>query len=73
RVVGGFDMTVTEAEKAAELVGKAINPMARIIWGCSVEPECEGKIKVMVVITGVKSSHFLSRDFVGSSELDKVR
>ncbi len=73
RVVGGFDMTVTEAEKAAELVGKAINPMARIIWGCSVEPECEGRIKVMVVITGVKSSHFLGRDFVGGSELDKVR
>src|SRR5439155_655256 len=37
RVVGGPDLTVSEAEKAAEMVGEKINPMARIIWGCSVE------------------------------------
>jgi len=61
RVVGGPDMTVTEAEKAAEFVGAKINPSARIIWGCSVEPEMEHKLKIMVVCTGVKSNSFLSR------------
>ena len=61
RVVGGPDMTVSEAEKAAELVGERINPAARIIWGCSIEPTMQGKIKIMVVVTGVKSSNFLSR------------
>jgi cell division protein FtsZ len=52
---------VSEAEKAAELVGERINPAARIIWGCSIEPTMQGKIKIMVVVTGVKSSNFLSR------------
>jgi len=61
RVMGGPDMTVTEAEKAAELVGSKINRTARIIWGCSVEPEMEKRLKVMVVVTGVKSNSFLSR------------
>ncbi|MCX6652808.1 MAG: cell division protein FtsZ [Methanomassiliicoccales archaeon] len=61
RVVGGPDMTVTEAEKAVEFVGAKINPSARIIWGCSVEPEMEHKLKIMVVCTGVKSNSFLSR------------
>ncbi|HSV42109.1 MAG TPA: cell division protein FtsZ, partial [Methanomassiliicoccales archaeon] len=56
RVVGGPDMTVTEAEKAAELVTARVNPRARIIWGCSVDPEYEGKVRVLVVITGVRSS-----------------
>jgi len=61
RVVGGPDMTVSEAERAAALVGKEINPMAHIIWGCSVEPECEGTVKVMVVITGVESPQISGR------------
>jgi cell division protein FtsZ len=55
RVVGGEDMTVGEAEKAAELVSSRLNPRARIIWGCSVEPEMEGKVSLLVVITGVSS------------------
>jgi cell division protein FtsZ len=55
RVVGGPDMTVTEAEKAASLVSSKVNPRARIIWGCSVENEMQGRVKVLVVVTGVKT------------------
>lgn len=55
RVQGGPDMTVGEAEKAAELVSSRLSSRARIIWGCSVEPEMEGKVSLLVVITGVKS------------------
>jgi cell division protein FtsZ len=62
RVIGGPDMTVTEAEKAVELVGEKINPMARIIWGCSVDPTLGSTIKVLLVITGVKSPHMLGKE-----------
>jgi len=55
RVQGGPDMSVSEAERAAEMVGSRINPRARIIWGCNVDPELEGTVRVMVVITGVSS------------------
>ncbi len=54
RVVGGPDMTVSEAERGAELVNERINPNARIIWGCSVDPQMEGMVRIMVVLTGVK-------------------
>jgi cell division protein FtsZ len=54
-VTGGSDMTVTEAEKVAEIVGSRINPMARIIWGCTVDPTLEHTMRVMLVVTGVKS------------------
>jgi cell division protein FtsZ len=53
RVQGGPDMTVGEAERAAELISSKLSPRARIIWGCSVEPEMEGKVSILVVITGV--------------------
>ncbi|MCJ7516506.1 MAG: cell division protein FtsZ [Methanomassiliicoccales archaeon] len=55
RVVGGPDMTVTDAQKAAEYVGKSIDPRARIIWGCSIDPASEGMIQVLVILTGAKS------------------
>jgi cell division protein FtsZ len=56
RVVGGPDMTVTEAERAAELVSQAVNPRARVIWGCAVEPSMKGKLAAMVIITGLKQN-----------------
>jgi cell division protein FtsZ len=60
RVTGGNDMTVSEAEKAAELVSAKISQNARIIWGCSVDPEMTGIVRSMVVLTGVKGSSLMS-------------
>jgi cell division protein FtsZ len=59
RVQGGNDLTVEEAEKAAEMVSSKLNSRARIIWGCSIEPSMQGKVSLLVVITGVRSP-FLS-------------
>ena len=80
RVVGGPDLTVSEAEKAAEIVGQKINPMARIIWGCSVEDDLQNTVRVLLVITGVKSKSLLGKDvYTGavklpsSSDVDEVR
>jgi cell division protein FtsZ len=61
-VVGGSDLTISEAEKAAELVGEKVNPSARIIWGCSIEPDLEKTVRVLLVITGVKSKAFLGKE-----------
>ena len=80
RVIGGPTMTVSEAEKAAALVGGKISKRARIIWGCSVEnsPELENTIKVLLIITGVRAQSLLGQKggyAVGESEevIDLVR
>ncbi|MFQ5552626.1 MAG: cell division protein FtsZ, partial [Thermoplasmata archaeon] len=62
RVVGGPDLTVEEAERAAHLIGERTNPMARIIWGCSVDPELEKEVRVLVVLTGVQGENLLGKD-----------
>jgi cell division protein FtsZ len=54
-VVGGMDMTVSDAEKVVQITSDHINPGARIIWGASVDPNLEHEIRVMLVITGVSS------------------
>ncbi len=62
RIVGGPDMTVSEAERAASLVSEKVNPSARIIWGCSVDPELERTVRVLLVVTGVKAKSLLGKD-----------
>ncbi len=59
-VTGGPDMTVSEAQKAAKIVQKSISPNARIIWGAAVDPTMQNTIRVMLVVTGVKSPHIFS-------------
>ncbi len=72
RIVGGPDMTVSEAERAAELVSEKVNPQARIIWGCSVEPGLERTVRILVVITGVKSKSLLGKDGLPAPVTDNL-
>jgi cell division protein FtsZ len=58
-VTGGLDMTIREAEEVAEVIQQKINPNARIIWGAAVDETLEDTVRVMVIITGVKSKHIL--------------
>jgi len=60
-VVGGPDMTIAEAQKVAEIVQDRISPNARIIWGAAVDPTLEHTLRVMVVITGVRSKQITGR------------
>ena len=62
RVVGGPDMTVSEAQKASEIVMNSIAPRARIIWGCSIDPEIQGTIKILLILTGAQSKYVLGKD-----------
>jgi cell division protein FtsZ len=55
RVVGGPDMTVSEAQKAAEVVGQRVAKHARLIWGCSIDPALESTVKILLIVTGARS------------------
>jgi cell division protein FtsZ len=74
RVMGGEDMTIMEAEGAAEMVSEAISPRARMIWGCTIEPELKGKVKVMVVLTGIEDHQLFGPDNIGgANNVESVR
>ena len=61
-VVGGLDMTITDAETVVEEVYGKINPDARIIWGAQIDPNLDHSLRTMLVITGVTSPQILGRD-----------
>lgn len=62
RVVGGPDMNLEEAAKAAEIITDKIKPEARLIWGCSVDKDMAGRVKILLIVTGARSQYVLLRD-----------
>jgi len=70
-VVGGEDMTVAEAERVAEIIQSKISPNARLIWGATIDQTLQDKVRVMVVITGVKSKYILGpRETRAAKDMD---
>jgi len=67
-VTGGPSMTVTQAQQVAEVIQSKISSGARIIWGAAIDETLDKTIRVMVVITGVRSKHIL-----GPSKEKKAR
>ena len=60
-VTGGNDMAIGEAEGVVEEIYDRIDPDARIIWGTSIDEELEGKMRTMIVVTGVESPQIYGR------------
>ena len=55
-VMGGTDMSLEEARKVVETVSEKIDPDARLIWGAQILEDLQNTLRVMLIVTGVKSS-----------------
>jgi cell division protein FtsZ len=54
-IIGGNDMSLDEARLIISAVGEKLSSDAKMIWGAQISPEMEKSIRVMLIITGVKS------------------
>lgn len=61
-VNGGPNMQIDEAQGVVELLNNRVSDEARIIWGAGVDEELQGKIRSMIVITGVESPQIYGGD-----------
>jgi cell division protein FtsZ len=57
-VTGGYDMALSEAQEAADVIAKAVSPDANIIFGTNVDPDLDDEIIVTVVATGFDATYF---------------
>jgi cell division protein FtsZ len=60
-ITGGPDMSLAEANKVGELVSEKMSLNANVIWGARVDPRLGGVLRVMLILTGVKSPQLLPR------------
>src|SRR3989338_1591074 len=58
-VIGGSDMSLEECKSVIETVGSQLSPDAKLIWGAQISPDMEKSIRVLLIVTGVKSSQIL--------------
>lgn len=57
-VAGGYNMSMSEVQEAAEVITSAVAPDANIIFGASIKPELEDEIVITVVATGFDSEYY---------------
>jgi cell division protein FtsZ len=54
-ITGGPDMAMYEVNEAAEMISRAVDPEAQIIFGASIDPNLSGKVRVTVLAAGFGS------------------
>lgn len=51
-IVGGRDLTLTEVNQAAEVISRAVDPDANVIFGAAINEDQKDMIKITVIATG---------------------
>ena len=57
-VTGGYDMSMSEIQEAAEIITSAVSPDANIIFGATLKTELEDELIITVIATGFDSAYF---------------
>ena len=58
-IIGGPSMTLDECKRIIQTVGDKLSPQAKMIWGAKISPDMDKAIRVLLIVTGVKSSQVL--------------
>lgn len=58
-IIGGPDMSLDECKLIIETIGNQLSPDAKLIWGAQISDDMEKSIRVLLIVTGVKSSQIL--------------
>ncbi|MFH1801313.1 MAG: cell division protein FtsZ [archaeon] len=58
-IIGGPNMSLDECKLIIETVGNKLNPDAKLIWGAQISDDMDKAIRVLLIVTGVKSSQIL--------------
>jgi cell division protein FtsZ len=67
-ITGGPDMTLFEVHEASEIIAKAVDPDANIIFGTVIDHRMQDEVKITVIATG-----FDGRTIRASSTSEKIR
>ena len=51
-ITGGADLSMYEVNEAADMISRAVDSEAQIIFGASIDPAMQGKVRVTVLAAG---------------------
>lgn len=58
-IIGGSDLSLDEARAVIEYIGNKLGEDAKLIWGAQISEDMEKAVRVMLIVTGVKSSQII--------------
>ena len=58
-IIGGPDMSLDECKQIIETIGNKLSPDAKLIWGAQISDDMEKSIRVLLIVTGVRSAQIL--------------
>jgi len=68
-VFGGPDMSLDEYKLIIETIGSKLNPEAKLIGGAQISEDLDKSIRVLLIVTGVKSAQITG----GSESTEALR
>lgn len=68
-IIGGPNMTLDECKEIVGTIGDKLNSSAKLIWGAKISADMEKSIRVLLIVTGVKSSQILGN----SESMEEIR
>jgi cell division protein FtsZ len=68
-IIGGNNMSLEECKTVIESVGKKLNEDAKLIWGAQISEDMEKSMRILVIVTGVKSSQIIG----GKEPLEDIK
>ena len=68
-IIGGPNMTLDECKEIVGTIGNKLNSSAKLIWGAKISADMENSIRVLLIVTGVKSSQILGN----SESMEEIR
>ncbi|MFW6233227.1 MAG: cell division protein FtsZ [Nanoarchaeota archaeon] len=71
-IIGGSDMSLDECKSIIEVIGDRLSSDAKMIWGAKISEDMGNSIRVLLIVTGVKSSQILGKDESSQSEMDEL-
>jgi cell division protein FtsZ len=66
-ITGGLDLSMYEVNEAADMIARAVDSEAQIIFGASIDPALQGKVRVTVLAAGFGVRSLRSSSALGSS------
>ena len=61
-IVGGSDLSLEEAKIIVEKVGSKLSDDAKMIWGAQISEDMDKTLRVMLIVTGVKSKQIIGKE-----------
>jgi len=69
-IIGGSDLTLDETKRVIETVSQRLNPDSKIIWGAQISEDMQNTLRVMLIITGVRSPQIVGH---GDTQSDRQK